>query len=57
MLLKDKIEALFPRQEFNQDDRAVYEEFKSALRRGEIRSANKDADGNWSVNAWVKQAA
>ena len=29
--------------------------FKTALRRGEIRSAEKDADGNWNANAWVKQ--
>src|SRR4030095_6891988 len=41
--------------EFTADDRATYEEFKAALRRGEIRSAEKDADGNWNANAWVKQ--
>ncbi|MBK7933859.1 MAG: 2,3,4,5-tetrahydropyridine-2,6-dicarboxylate N-succinyltransferase [Acidobacteria bacterium] len=34
---------------------AVYEDFKTALRRGEIRSAEKDAGGTWNANAWVKQ--
>ena len=55
MSLKVKIEALFARAEFDAADREVYEEFKAALRRGEIRSAEKDADGNWHANAWVKQ--
>jgi 2,3,4,5-tetrahydropyridine-2,6-dicarboxylate N-succinyltransferase len=54
MDLKNNIESLFRRTEFTADDRAVYEEFKVALRRGEIRSAEKDADGNWHANAWVK---
>ena len=55
MELKEGIETLFVKTEFTSADRAVYEEFKSALRRGEIRSAEKGADGNWSANAWVKQ--
>lgn len=55
MELKSLIEELSLRSEFNADDREVYEEFKSALRRGEIRSAEKDAEGNWHANAWVKQ--
>jgi len=55
MSLQQNIESLFPKTEFDSADRAIYEEFKSALRRGEIRSAEKDADGNWSANAWVKQ--
>ena len=53
--LQKNIEALSVQLEFSSDDRDVYEEFKSALRRGEIRSAEKGADGNWSANAWVKQ--
>lgn len=53
--LKQRIEGLALQSEFTADDRALYEEFKSALRRGEIRSAEKDADGNWHANAWVKQ--
>src|SRR5215211_7839384 len=55
MGLQQKIEELFSRTEFTSDDREVFEEFKSALRLGEIRSAEKDAEGNWSANAWVKQ--
>lgn len=55
MDLKQKIESLFTQTEFSSDDRATYEEFKTALRRGEIRSAEKDADNNWHANAWVKQ--
>ena len=55
MDLKQCIEGLFARAEFNDDDRAVYEQFKAALRRGEIRSAERDAVGNWHANTWVKQ--
>ena len=55
MELKKKIEKLFSQSEFSTDDREVFEEFKSALRRGEIRSAEKGADGNWHANTWVKQ--
>jgi 2,3,4,5-tetrahydropyridine-2-carboxylate N-succinyltransferase len=55
MNLKESIEQLFVKSEFNADDRAVYEEFKTALRRGEIRSAEKRDDNNWYANPWVKQ--
>lgn len=55
MTLQEKIEQLFAKTEFTADDRAVYEEFKSALRKGEIRSAEKREDGNWYANPWVKQ--
>ena len=55
MSLQQNIEALFAKTEFDAADREIYEAFKSALRRGEIRSAEKDADGNWQANAWVKQ--
>ena len=55
MSLQEKIEQLSAKSDFTSDDRAVYEEFKLALRRGEIRSAEKDADGKWHANAWVKQ--
>src|SRR5688572_7779423 len=55
MRLQDKIEKLFTASEFTSDDRIVFEEFKTALRRGEIRSAEKDLEGNWHANAWVKQ--
>ena len=55
MSLQQNIESLFAKTEFDSSDRETYEEFKLALRRGEIRSAEKDADGNWHANAWVKQ--
>ncbi|MBK8304607.1 MAG: 2,3,4,5-tetrahydropyridine-2,6-dicarboxylate N-succinyltransferase [Chloracidobacterium sp.] len=55
MNLQSEIEKLFEKSEFSTDDREVYESFKTALRRGEIRSAEKAADGNWHANAWVKQ--
>lgn len=46
---------MFSASAFTSDDREVYEDFKSALRRGEIRSAEKDTEGNWHANTWVKQ--
>ncbi len=55
MNLREEIENLASKTSFVENDRVVYEAFKSALRRGEIRSAEKDADGNWHANAWVKQ--
>src|SRR5215216_498559 len=57
MDLKQKIEDLVAagKTAFDAADREIFEEFKAALRRGEIRSAEKDADGNWHANAWVKQ--
>lgn len=57
MPLREQIEALGARSsnEFSPDDRALFEEFKSALNRGEIRAAEKGADGKWLVNSWVKQ--
>lgn len=55
MNLQTEIEKLFEKAEFGVEDRETYEEFKTALRRGEIRSAEKDKGGNWNANAWVKQ--
>ena len=55
MNLQQKIEQLLTKSEFNSQDRADFEEFKAELRKGEIRAAEKDADGNWQTNAWVKQ--
>ena len=55
MSLQDKIEAMFGATEFTTADRAVYEEFKTALRKGEIRSAVRHHDGTWHANSWVKQ--
>ena len=55
MDLRESVEQLFGNSEFSADDRIVFEQFKTALRRGVIRSAEKDAYGNWHANAWVKQ--
>lgn len=55
MTLQTKIEQLLTKSEFTADNREIFEEFKTALRKGEIRSAEKDADGNWQTNAWVKR--
>jgi len=53
--LQNKIEELSAKTEFDAADRETYEEFKTALRTGAIRSAEKDAGGNWHANTWVKQ--
>ena len=53
--LRENVERLITNTEFTADDRKVFEEFKASLRKGEIRSAEKDADGNWHANTWVKQ--
>ncbi len=55
MTLQKQIENLITKSEFTADDRKVFEEFKESLRRGEIRAAEKDSEGNWQTNAWVKQ--
>lgn len=55
MNLRELIEHLATKTDFTDDDRAVFEEFKAALRRGEIRAAEMDTDGSWRVNSWVKQ--
>src|SRR5690349_3904390 len=57
MPLREQIEAISERQssEFTADDRAVFDEFKRALNRGEVRAAERTASGVWHVNSWVKQ--
>jgi len=55
MNLQENIEQLITKSEFTADDRKVFEEFKAALRQGEIRAAEKDSENNWQTNAWVKQ--
>ena len=35
--------------------RALFEELKAALNRGEVRAADRCADGTWRANAWVKR--
>ena len=57
MPLREQIEAIASRgnKDFTPADRAIFDEFKSALNAGAIRAAEKNASGEWVVNAWVKQ--
>ena len=57
MPLREQIEVLAARNhnDFSAADRGVFEELKRALNRGEVRAAEKTADGKWLVNSWVKQ--
>ena len=57
MPLREQIEALAAREnkQFSRDDKAVFDELKRALNRGEVRAAERGADGKWIVNSWVKQ--
>lgn len=57
MPLREQIEAIAarPGNEFSPEDKAVFEELKSALNRGEVRAAEKSESGKWQVNSWVKQ--
>lgn len=41
--------------DFGSEDRELYKQFKAALRQGEIRAAERDAEGNWHANTWVKK--
>ncbi len=57
MPLREQIEALAAREDnqFSREDKAVFDELKRALNRGEVRAAERSADGKWIVNLWVKQ--
>ncbi|HEY8562431.1 MAG TPA: 2,3,4,5-tetrahydropyridine-2,6-dicarboxylate N-succinyltransferase [Pyrinomonadaceae bacterium] len=55
MTLSERIQQLLNKSEFDAVDRIIFEEFKAALRSGEIRAAERAADGTWRANAWVKQ--
>jgi hypothetical protein len=52
MLLREQIEAIALRRDgnFTPADRAVFDEFKSALNRGEVRAAERNVDGVWLVH-------
>ena len=53
------IESLFYAQpaSYSREDHKLFDDFKTALNRGEIRAAEPDASSEtgWRVNAWVKQ--
>ena len=57
MPLREQIESLAARDDnqFSRADRDLFEEFKRALNRGEVRAAEKTPSGEWQVNSWVKQ--
>ena len=57
MPLRERVEALAAsdRSTFTDEDRAVLGELKEALNRGSVRAAERGQDGQWRVNAWVKQ--
>ena len=57
MPLREQIEALAarPGSDFSPHDRAVFDDLKRALNRGEVRAAEKSETGKWIVNTWVKQ--
>ena len=56
--LRERIETLAAKEaggNFTEEDFALFAEFKRALNRGEARAAERDGDGVWRVNAWVKR--
>ncbi|HYX30638.1 MAG TPA: 2,3,4,5-tetrahydropyridine-2,6-dicarboxylate N-succinyltransferase [Pyrinomonadaceae bacterium] len=57
MSLQEQIEQLAARAggEYSDADFALFNDFKAALNRGEIRAAEPDANGKWQTNAWVKR--
>src|SRR5436305_14996819 len=57
MSLREQIESLATREAGNYSDAdfALFNDFKAALNRGEIRAAERDANGKWHTNAWVKR--
>src|SRR5881296_2372987 len=57
MSLRERVEALAAerRDRYHEADRALFAEFRAALARGEVRTAERRSDGAWCVNAWVKR--
>ena len=57
MSLQDQIEHLASREagEYSSGDFLLFNDFKTALNRGEIRAAERDPEGKWHTNAWVKR--
>lgn len=55
MTLQEKIEQLFTKTEFDADDHETFRQFKTELREGRLRAAERDETGVWRTNAWVKQ--
>jgi 2,3,4,5-tetrahydropyridine-2,6-dicarboxylate N-succinyltransferase len=57
MSLREEIEALSAMADPGSEPNALelFNRFKIELNRGEIRAAERDADGKWHANAWVKR--
>ena len=57
MPLREQIEQLAEREarEYSAADFALFNDFKSALNRGEVRAAERNAESKWETNAWVKR--
>src|SRR5437879_3378891 len=57
MSLREQVEELASRDvdSYSHEDVALFNDFKVALNRGEIRAAERDANGKWQTNAWVKR--
>src|SRR5437588_10521686 len=57
MSLRKQIEVLAAGEtsEYSDEDFVLFAQFKAALNVGEIRAAERDADGMWRTNTWVKR--
>jgi 2,3,4,5-tetrahydropyridine-2-carboxylate N-succinyltransferase len=57
MSLREEIEKLSEKASggFEEIDRALFDKFKAALNRGEVRAAERNESGQWSANSWVKR--
>jgi 2,3,4,5-tetrahydropyridine-2-carboxylate N-succinyltransferase len=57
MPMREAIEELAAREasEYADEDFMLFAEFKAALNRGELRAAERNADGKWETNPWVKR--
>src|SRR5438874_6519488 len=56
MSLREQVEELFTRDGgYTSIAREVFESFRQALNRGEVRAAERDTSGAWRVNSWVKR--
>lgn len=57
MSLREEIDELLSRDDPTLAPRAreLFAELKAALNRGEVRAADRGADGTWRANAWVKR--
>jgi len=57
MPLREQIETLASREgaQYSDADFALFDQFKAALNVGEVRAAERDTNGNWQTNAWVKR--